>query len=151
MTTIAPTSISLRHVSGDLPVEEFRPLVFALPTSDPLSTGWPRSASHPFSTKCSAAGPSMVVGRRRQRGGIQQERTGLRPAESAVRAHLVLEGRHLIAIGVVQAVHHHVGRIRVAGRLGHHDDRLRSERAQRVVTLDLAGVEVSATGCSEHQ
>ena len=75
---------------------------------------------------------------------------GLRPAETTMRADLMLEGGHLIVLGVVHAVDHEVARRGEACGAAHQIDRRRSERAERIIALDLSGVDQSTPGGAEY-
>ena len=73
---------------------------------------------------------------------------GLRAAEPAVRADLVLERGDLLELGVVAAVDHQVGDRAVAVDLGDLLARARAERLERVVADDLAGRQVDGCRCA---
>ena len=62
---------------------------------------------------------------------------------------LVLEGGDLVALGVVQAVDHHVTSRREAGGPADHVDRFRAERRQRIVAVDLARADHPTTRRTE--
>ena len=75
---------------------------------------------------------------------------GLRAAEPAVRADLLLERRDLLELRVVAAVDHQVGDRAVAVDLGDLLAGPRAERRQRVVAGHLTGDEVDAAVAAEH-
>src|SRR5205823_8009619 len=65
---------------------------------------------------------------------MQQERKRLRPAEAAVRADELLEGRHLVRVAPVAAVEHDVGAVRKAVGAQHVTGGLVSERHQGILS-----------------
>ena len=90
------------------------------------------------------------LGRRDEVDGVQEERMGLRPADAAVRADLVLERGDLDEVGVVAAVDHQIGDRRVAIDLADLLAGPGTERQQRIDADHAAGGEVEAALVAEH-
>ena len=88
--------------------------------------------------------------RQRQLDGREDERTGLEAAHAAVERDQLLERAALVELGVVEAVHEEIGRVREPVRAKQVLRGRRGERRERILPLDAPVGEEPRAATAEH-